>query len=53
MDRIGAYTEMLEKLDDGFEALYDRVRTEIVTNKSAYQTEIVQMQNYIQPVVTK
>ena len=46
LDRIGAYTEMLEKLDDGFEALYDRVRTEIVTNKSAYQTEIVQTCSY-------
>ena len=53
LDRIGAYTEMLEKLDDGFEALYDRVRTEIVTNKSAYQTEIVQMQNYIQQITDK
>lgn len=53
LDRIGSYAEMLEKQDDGFEALYDRVRTEIMTNKSRYQAEIVQMQNGIQQITDK
>lgn len=53
LDRIGAYTEMLEKLDDGFEAVYDRVRSEIMTNKSAYRVEIAQMQNHIQQITDK
>lgn len=53
LDRIGSFTEMLETLDDGFEALYDRVRTEVMTNKSRYQTEIKQMQSYIQQITDK
>lgn len=53
LDRIGSFTEMLEKLDDGFEALYDRVRTEIMTNKFRYQAEIAGMQNYIQQITDK
>lgn len=53
LDRIGAYAEMLEKLDDGFETLYDRVRTEIMTNRSAYRAEIAQMQNHIQQITDK
>lgn len=53
LDRIGAYTEMLEKLDDGFEAVYDRVRSEIMTNKTAYRMEIAQMQNHIQQITDK
>lgn len=53
LDRIGEFTEMLEKLDDGFEAVYDKVRTEIMTNKSRYQTEISRMQNDIQQITDK
>ncbi len=53
LDRIGEYTEMLEKLDEGFEAVYDKVRTEIMTNKSRYQSEISQMQGLIQKITDK
>ena len=53
LDRIGAYTEMLEKLDDGFEAVYDKVRTEIMTNKSKYHAEITRMQSDIQQITDK
>lgn len=37
----------LNKLDDGFEQLYDRVREEIVTEKDKYTTEIKYMQKLI------
>ncbi|MCI8358434.1 MAG: flagellar protein FliT [Lachnospiraceae bacterium] len=53
LDRIGEFVEMLERLDDGFEALYDKVRTEVVGNKAGYRTEIAQMQNYIQQITDK
>ena len=53
LDRIGEFVEMLERLDDGFEALYDQVRTEVVGNKAGYRTEIAQMQNYIQQITDK
>lgn len=53
LDRIGEYTEMLEKLDEGFEAVYDKVRTEIMTNKSRYQSEISRMQGLIQKITDK
>lgn len=53
LDRIGSFAEMLEKLDDGFEALYDRFRAEIMTNRSRYQAEISGMQNHIQQITDK
>lgn len=53
LDRIGEYTGMLEKLDDGFEAVYDKVRMEIMTNKSRYQVEISRMQGLIQQITDK
>lgn len=53
LDRIGSFVEMLEKLDNGFEAVYDKVRTEIMTNKPRYQTEITRMQSYIQQITDK
>ncbi len=53
LDRIGEFVEMLERIDDGFEALYDKVRTEVVGNKAGYRTEIAQMQNYIQQITDK
>lgn len=53
LDRIGEYTDMLEKLDDGFEAVYDKVRTEIMTNRLRYQAEISRMQSLIQQITDK
>ncbi|MCH5249694.1 MAG: flagellar protein FliT [Lachnospiraceae bacterium] len=53
VQKIGDLVEELEKLDDGFESLYDRVRTEIVGNKSMYRAEITQMQENIQHITDK
>lgn len=53
VQKIGDLVEELEKLDDGFESLYDRVRTEIVGNKSMYRAEIAQMQENIQQITDK
>ena len=53
VERIAALIEELEKLDDGFEAVYDKIRTEIVGNKSMYQTEILKMQDNIQQITDK
>ena len=53
VDRIGALIEELEKLDDGFEVVYDKARTEIVGNKSMYQDEITKMQDNIQQITDK
>lgn len=53
LDRIGEFVEMLERLDNGFEALYDKVRTDIMGNKAGYRAEIAQMQDYIQQITDK
>lgn len=53
MDRIGSLTEALEKLDDGFEAVYDRTREELIANKAAYRDEIARMQKLIGEVTDK
>mgnify|MGYP004447609879 CR=1 FL=1 len=39
--------ENLEKLDEGFEALYERVRAELQENKSLYADEIKEMKELI------
>ena len=36
-DRMGELAEKLELLDEGFEAVYDRIRQELIDNKSAYR----------------
>ena len=53
INRIGELVEELEKLDDGFETLYNRVRVEIMNNRSEYRTEIAQMQTLIQKITDK
>ncbi|MCM1267462.1 MAG: hypothetical protein NC302_06115 [Bacteroidales bacterium] len=53
MDRIGALTEALEKLDDGFEAVYDRVREDLIAHKETYRDEIGQMQKLIGEITDK
>ena len=37
----------LEKLDDGFEMVYEKVREELNLNKDAYKDEIKRMQDLI------
>lgn len=53
IDRQSGYVEELERLDQGFEAVYDRVRGELIQNKTQYRNEIVQMKNLIQQITDK
>ena len=39
-DRMGELAEKLELLDEGFEAVYDRIREELIKNKSVYRGAI-------------
>lgn len=48
IDRQSAYVEELDKLDRGFEAVYDRVREELMENRERYRTEITRMKEQIQ-----
>ena len=52
-DRMGELAEKLELLDEGFEAVYDRTRKELIDNKSAYRAEIRQMQELIAEITEK
>lgn len=50
---IGTLVEELEKLDDGFETLYDKVRVEIMNHRPEYRNEIAKMQAQIQQITDK
>jgi len=52
-DRLASLAEQLEQLDDGFEALYDRTREELVANKESYRGEIKVMQGLIGQITDK
>ncbi len=52
-DRMGELAEKLELLDEGFEAVYDRIRQELIENKSAYRGEIRRMQELIAVITEK
>lgn len=52
-DRMGELAEKLELLDEGFEAVYDRIRGELIDNKSAYRAEIKRMQELIAVITEK
>ena len=52
-DRMGELAEKLELLDEGFEAVYDRIRQELIENKSAYRQEIRRMQELIAVITEK
>lgn len=45
--------EQLEKLDDGFEQVYARVREELQDNKDAYKEDIALMQKMIRQLTDK
>ena len=49
----GEYIEELDRLDQGFEAVYDRVRAELLQDKSRYRAEIARMQELIQKITDK
>lgn len=52
-DRMGELAEKLELLDDGFEAVYDRIKKELMENKSVYRAEIKRMQELIAQITEK
>jgi len=52
-DRISSLAEALDKLDEGFEAVYDRTREELIANKAAYRGEIKRMQKLIGEITDK
>lgn len=53
LDEQSRLVEELERLDRGFEAVYDRLREEIIGNKARYSVQIKQMQEYIQQITAK
>lgn len=53
LDTQSRLVEELDQLDQGFEAVYDRTREEIIGNKEKYRTEIGQMQECIQQITAK
>ena len=53
VDAQNELIEELEQLDTGFEALYDRVREDMLHNKDRYRQEIAEMQESIQQITDK
>lgn len=51
VEEKGKLIEEINKLDDGFEALYDRVRDVLQGNKADYADEIHTMQSLIKRIV--
>jgi len=47
------YLKDLEKLDEGFEILYDKVKQELKQNKATYATQITHMQQLIEKITEK
>ncbi|MDE7257689.1 MAG: flagellar protein FliT [Lachnospiraceae bacterium] len=53
IDKQSSYVEELDRLDQGFEAVYDRTREELINNKEQYSTEIKRMKEQIQQITDK
>jgi hypothetical protein len=53
MDAKGALIDELDKLDDGFEALYEKIREELIANKDAHREEILRLQDLIRKITEK
>ena len=53
IDQQSTYVDELDKLDRGFEAVYDRLREDIIVNKDRYRTEILRMKEQIQQITDK
>lgn len=49
----GVLIYRLEKLDDGFESLYSKVKEELDANRATYAGEIRRMQDLIQQITDK
>ena len=50
VDRKGALIDEIEKLDDGFTSLFEKVKTEIGDNKADYAPQIKELQEQIRRV---
>ena len=53
IDEQSRMLQELDKLDEGFETLYDRVRENLISNKDSYRKEIARMQELIQQITDK
>lgn len=53
IDKKDALAEELTRLDDGFEALYGRIKNQLQDNKEAYRTQITAMQKLIAEITEK
>ena len=53
VDEKDIYVEELNKLDEGFEALYDRVKEELLADKSKYAVQIKHLQELIGEITDK
>lgn len=47
MDKKAVIIERLDKMDDGFQSIFDKVKTELESNKDDYADEIKNMQKMI------
>ena len=52
-EKIGRLAAKLDKLNDGFQSVYDRVRVELQNNKEQYKNEILRMQELITSITGK
>ncbi len=53
IEQQGDYVEQLDLLDQGFEAVYERVRGELLQDKARYHAEIARMKELIQQITDK
>lgn len=53
LDTKGEYIDELEKLDDGFQSLFDRVKQEVGDNKKTYADQIKRMQELIHEIMDR
>ena len=51
VDKKSFVIERLDKMDDGFQSLYDKVKEDLTSNKEAYATEIKNMQASITQIM--
>jgi len=53
MDEKAELIEKIEKLDSGFEALYESIRKELIENKDSYKEQIWVIQQYVSEIMDR
>ncbi len=53
LDVKGDYIDELDRLDEGFQSLFDRVKAEVGNNKAAYAKQIKRMQELIHEIMDR